>query len=265
MNLTTTSEDYSALTSLVISPNLQALLEFDDRLRASSKTYNQPDTPSSSRVQHGRQPSWREQEVPTVSLPPPRRRKRSDVPSSPRTMSESGEVSSSAGAIPGAGEFGGSGEVVFTEPKDIPKEREPEDLRNPYLNSPPSPRFFNRHSNDGDEGNDHPSTFYALEISRSVERAKRQRSFSDQSQGGQLVPSRNIGSRPKQRGMCSFLGRLALFMYPSTKLCFVPYPPTKYPAHVQQRRDRCSCTATRLLSLLLTHIKYVPAFGFRRT
>jgi hypothetical protein len=198
MNVTTETEEYPTLTSLVISPNLQALLEFDDRIRASNKSHKRPEEASSSPVQHGQYPSWGEQEVPTVSLPPPRRRKKSDGPTSPKTISECEGVSSSTGAIPEAGE---SEEVVFTIPEDIPEDTEAKDLRNPYLNSPPSPRYFHRRLNDSNE---------TLETSRSVGWAKRQRSLSDQSQGGQLVSSclagGNIGLRPKERGESSFPG-----------------------------------------------------------
>lgn len=256
MNVTTQTEEYPALTSLVISPNLQALLEFDDRLRESSKGHKRPvRVPSSNRTQHGRHPSWGEQEVPTVSLPPPRRRKKSSLPASPKTISELEDVSPSTKTLPEAGEFGGSEEVLFTMPEDIQEEREMRDLRNPYLNSPPSPRYFNRLSNDGD---DQLSAFCTLGRSWSVgpHTTKRQRSLSDQSQRNQLLSSRSsgrsVGPRPRERGTfpvsCSQLD-----------LIFVL---ANYQGHVQRRQDRCFCTATRLLSLPPTLIKYVLP-GFR--
>lgn len=202
-------EEHPTLTSLVISPNLQALLEFDDRLRASSKSHKRQEDASPSPVTHAQYPSWNEQEVPTVSLPPPRRRKKGSLPTSPKTISEFEAVSpSAAGATPGAREFGGSEEaVVFTRPQDIPEETEAKVLCNPYLNSPPSPRYFHRRSNDGDGGTDQTSAFYALERSWSAGRAKRQRSLSEQSWAGQSASSRFTGgSRTvKERGECSFL------------------------------------------------------------
>lgn len=211
MNVTTKPEERPALTSLVISPNLQALLEFDDRLRASSESHKRPEVASSSRTHYDQHPSWGEQEVPTVSLPPPRRRKKSSVPASPKTISESEGVSPSVKSIPETGEFGGSEEVVCTRPVDIPEETEVEDLTNPYLNSPPSPRYFHQRSGDGIDGTDQLSAFYAWEKSRSVGREKRERSSSEQSQqaGGQSVSPHstggNVGSRQKERGECSFL------------------------------------------------------------
>lgn len=202
MNATTQTEEYPALTSLVISPNLQALLEFDDRLRESSKSRKRTEETSPTRAQYGRYPSLREQEVPTVSLPPPRRkRKKSAVQTSPKAMSEPEGLSSSTGTLPGAGEFGASEEVVFTMPEDIPEETEEGDLSNPYLNSPPSPRYFHQRSNDDD---DQLSAFCRLDRSRSVGQTRRRRSLSDQSQGGQLVSPRfmtgSVGPRPRERG-----------------------------------------------------------------
>lgn len=209
MNLTTKKEGYPALTSLVISPNLQALLEFDDRLRESSRSHNQPEVPT--RAQHPiRYPSsWREQEVPTISLPPPRRRKKSGVQAPPKTISPTEGVSSMTKTLPGAGEFGRPEEVAFIAiPEDIPEETEESDLRNPYLNSPPSPRYLHQRFGEGD---DHLSVFYPLEKSRSVRQSKRQRSLSDQSQGGQSPSSFfTVGPRQRERGKVSVSFELGL-------------------------------------------------------
>lgn len=210
MNVATETERFPTLASLVISPNLQALLEFDDRLRASSESHRRPEVAPVGHLQHVRYPSWSEQEVPTVPLPPPRRRKKSGLPMSPKTISELESVLPPMDALPGAGELGGAEGVVFTRQEDILEEPEVEveveDLMNPYLNSPPSPpRYFYPRPDEEDEGTGQPSAFYTLEKSRSVGRTKRQRSLSDQSRGGQLVSPRYIranyvGSRPKERG-----------------------------------------------------------------
>ncbi|KAF9786746.1 hypothetical protein BJ322DRAFT_670611 [Thelephora terrestris] len=205
MNVATETERFPTLTSLVISPNLQALLEYDDRLRAPSESHKRPEGAPVGRVQHVRYPSWSEQEVPTVPLPPPRRRKKSGLTMSPKTISELESASPSTDALPGAGGLEVPEEVVFTRPEDILEEVEVEDLMNPYLNSPPSPpRYFYPRPDEEEEGTGQPSAFYTLEKSRSVGRTKRQRSLSDQTEGGQLVPPRFIranhgGSRPKER------------------------------------------------------------------
>lgn len=249
MNVTTETEEYPTLTSLVISPNLQALLEFDDRLRASNKSHKRPDEVSSSPAQHGQFPSWREQEVPTVSLPPPRRRrKKSSGPTSPQTVSEFEGVSPSrTESIPEAEEFGESEEVVFTAPEDIPEDTEAKDLANPYLNSPPSPRYFQQRLNDSNE---------TLESSRSVGWGKRQRSLSDQSQGAQPVTSRWTGG--KARSGAKERGRSVFVSWTLHTLNSILLYLCSRPGHVQQRRGSCSCTATSLLSLPLTLIKCVP-------
>lgn len=215
MNVTTETDDFPALASLVISPNLQALLEFDDRLRASSESQKRPEVAPAGRVKHGRYPSWSEQEVPTVSLPPPRRRKKSGIPTSPKTIFELESVAPSMNILPGIEEPRESEEVVFTRPEDILGEVEAQELMNPYLNPPPSPpRYFYPRPEDED-GVDQPSGYYTLEKSRSTGRRKRQRSHSDQSRGGQLVSPRpvvggNAGSRQKERGE-GFISMFLLF------------------------------------------------------
>lgn len=202
MNVTTETDDFPVLASLVISPNLQALLEFDDRLRASSESQKRPEVAPAGRVKHGRQPSWSEQEVPTVSLPPPRRRKKSGIPMSPKATSELESVAPSANILPGIEEPRESEEVVFMRPEDILEEVEAHDLMNPYLNSPPSPRRYFYPRPEDEDGINQPSGYYTLEKSRPMGRRKRQRSLSDQSWGGQSVSPRSAvggsaGSRQK--------------------------------------------------------------------
>lgn len=202
------------LTGLAISPNLQALLEFDDRLRTSSENHERPGTEPRGVVQPSQYPSWREQEVPTVSLPPPRRKKSvvTGVPISPKTMTQFRSVSSPTNTSPGVGGFGGPGEIMFARAEDVEVEGS-EGSINPYLNSPPSPpRYSYSRSDDEEEGFDRPSPFYALEKSRSVRRSKWQRSFGGQSpverRGGQMVHPRYFtsfsrnggGSRTKEKG-----------------------------------------------------------------
>lgn len=265
----TEAEESPALASLVISPNLQALLEFDDRLRTSSEILEQPETAPAELPQPSQFPSWIQQEVPTVSLPPPRRRKKSvvtGVPMSPKTISELQNVSSTANAFPGVSGLGGLGEIGFARAEDVredvvedERESRAKGLMNPYLNSPPSPpRYFYPRSDDEGEGVDQPSFFYTLEKSRSMRRPSRQRSSSDQSpvehKGGRLVSprhlaslGRNAGSRPKERG--------ASFLCLSQPLSYSR--PFKSLDHVPQ--GRFSRTATSLLSPLLTHTRCVPA------
>jgi len=132
---------------------------------------------------------------------------------------------------------------------------------NPYLNSPPSPpRYFYPRSEEEEEGivQNQPMAFYTLEKSRSMKWPDRQRSFSGPSpvehKGGQLASRRyfsslvrNVGSRPKEKG---------LFF----DLVLSPHPyflPSKELDHVQQRPGRCSCTATNLLTHPLTLIRSV--------
>ena len=207
------------LADLTISPNLQALLEFDDRLRTSSDSHERPGTEASGVAQPSQYPSWGEQEVPTVSLPPPRRKKSvvPGVPISPKAMSEFRSVSPPTNISPGLGEFGGPGEIMFARPEGAggtEGEAGSEESVNPYLNSPPSsPRYFYPQSDDEEEEEpDRPSPFYALGESRSVRRSKRQRSFGGHSpverREGQLVSPRYFasfghsggGSGPKEKG-----------------------------------------------------------------
>jgi len=227
MNVTTETDDFPVIASLVISPNLQALLEFDDRLRASSESQKRPEVAPAGRVKHGRQPSWSEQEVPTVSLPPPRRRKKSGIPTSPKATSEVESVAPSANILPGIEEFRGSEEVVFMRPEDILEEVEAHDSMNPYLNSPPSPRRYFYPRPEDEDGINQPSGYYTLEKSRSMGRRKRQRSLSDQPWGGQTVSPRsaaggNAGSRQKGGGE-DFHSNPVLYI-PSKPCCFSLVP-----------------------------------------
>jgi hypothetical protein len=57
--------------SLVISPDLEALLEYDDHIRGSSEGRSRPETPS---IQYAHSYQGDEQAPPIVGLPPPRRR-----------------------------------------------------------------------------------------------------------------------------------------------------------------------------------------------
>lgn len=233
-DMTVMTEEFPAFAALAISPNLQALLEFDDRLqRTSGESYGRSETTSAGITQPGQYPSWRQQEVPTVSLPPPRRKKSvvTDVPMSPNTVSEYQSAPSLTDTFSGIGEFGGLGEIVFARPEGVfedEMELESKDYVNPYLNPPPSPpRYFYPRSDD-EEGIDQPSPLYTLEKSRSTRRSIRQRAFAsgDQSsaerKGGRLVSpryftsfGRQVGSRPKERG--------SLFLFPFLIL-FSPLP-----------------------------------------
>ena len=209
----TETEQLPPPASLVISPNLQALLEFDNRLRTPSESHGPPAKEALGLAQPGQCASWREQGVPTVSLPPPRRKKSvvTGVPVSPKTMFETQSVGSSTSAFPEAGEI--SGEIEFARPEDVA-----EGVRgstNPYLNSPPSPpRYFYPRSEDEEEGigQNQPMAFYTLEKSRSLKWPDRQRSFSGPSpvehKDGQLASRRyftslvrNVGTRPKEKGL----------------------------------------------------------------
>jgi len=211
-NVMTETEQLPAPASLVISPNLQALLEFDNRLRTPSEGHGPPAKDATGFAQLGQRPSWKDQVVPTVSLPPPRRKKSvvTGVPVSPKTMSEFQSVVAPMNAIPRAGEI--SGDIEFARPEDaVEGER---GSPNPYLNSPPSPpRYFYPRLDDEEERVDRhqPSPFYTLEKSRSMKWPDRQRSFSGpppvEHKGGQLATRRyftslvrNVGSRPKEKG-----------------------------------------------------------------
>ena len=203
MNAKTKTDEFSSVTSLVISPNLQALLEFDDLLRASNEGQEKrKEAASANREQHGRYPSWGSQEVPTISLPPPRRKKgvAAGGPVPQKTIPHVRSASSPANTPFGVRESGGHEEVLFEKSDDIPEE--PKDL-NPYLNSPPSPpRYF--YPREDEEGNGQPSPLYTLERTRSIPRTKRQRSSSDRSRGSQSVSprlaERNGGLQTKERG-----------------------------------------------------------------
>lgn len=219
MNVMTRTEELPALASMAISPNLQALLEFDDRLRPPREGDERPEAVSADLTQSSQYPTWRQQEVPTISLPPPRRKRSvvTGVPMSPKTISDCQSVSSSTNPFLGVGEFGGLGEIMFARPEDVLEEEVElgfKDSVNPYLNSPPSPpRYFYPRSDDEEERIDRPSLFYTLEKSRSMRRPIRKRSFGgDQSllverKGGKPVSPRyftslgcNVGSRPKEKG-----------------------------------------------------------------
>lgn len=216
MNVVTNMDEFPPLASLSISPDLQALLEFDDRLRTSGESYERPGTllPADLARPGGQYPSWVQQEVPTVSLPPPQRKKSviPGVPISPRTTSEFQNAASPTNSFHGVGKFGGLGEMMFARPRDAPEELESEGSMNPYLNSPPSPpRYFYPRSDDEE---DQPSPLYTLEKSRSTRRQIRRRSFSDQ-HGSQLVSpryfaslGRSSGSRPKEKGASQVLNCL---------------------------------------------------------
>ena len=212
-NVMTETEQLPPPASLVISPNLQALLEFDNRLRMPGESGGPPAKECADVVQPGQCASWREQGVPTVSLPPPRRKKSAvaGVPISPRTTLESESMTSPTGSFPEANEI--SGEIEFARPEDVVEGER--GSTNPYLNSPPSPpRYFYPRSEDEEEGIDQnqPRAFYTLEKSRSMKWPDRQRSFSGPSpvehKGGQLASRRyftslvrNVGSRPKEKGL----------------------------------------------------------------
>ena len=211
------TEEFLTLASLAISPNLQALLEFDDRFRWSGECHGRPETTPADPAQLGQYPSRRQQEVPTVSLPPPRRKKSAvtDVPMT-RTISETQSVSSPTNTYLELAEFGGLGEMVFARPEDVDEEMELERkyFANPYLNSPP--RHFYHLSDDGEEGNNQPPVYCTLERTRSMRRPIRIRSSSAQSPVERLASTRqfaslgrNRGSRPKERGK-------TLFIFPSS-------------------------------------------------
>jgi hypothetical protein len=220
----TGTEEFPVLASLVISPNLQALLEFDDRLRTPSETHGRSGAGSADLTQSSQYPVWRQQEVPTISLPPPRRKKSvvAGVPVSPKASSECQRVSSSADDFPGVGEFGRLGEIVFASPEGVLEdemELGPKGFVNPYLNSPPSPpRYFYPRSDDEEEGIiGQTPPFYTLERSRSIRRPVRKRSYGgDKSplverKGGKPVSpwyltslGCNVGSRPNERGKFFF-------------------------------------------------------------
>jgi len=213
----TETEQLPPPTSLVISPNLQALLEFDNRLRTPSESRGPPANGAPGFAKPGQCASWSEQAVPTVSLPPPRRKKSvvTDVPVSPKTMFESQSAASSTSAFPEAGEI--TGEIEFARPEDVV-----DGVRrstNPYLNSPPSPPrpSYPRLEAEG-EGivQNQARPFYTLEKPRSMNWPDRQRSFSGPSpvehKGGQLASRRyftsfvrNVGSRQKEKGLFVFL------------------------------------------------------------
>lgn len=221
MNITTETEAFPVLPSLVISPNLQALLEFDDRLRTTSETHGRSGTAPAGLTQDSQYPSWTQQEVPTAPLPPPRRKKNAvaDVPMSPKTISDLQRVSSPTDSLPGIGEPGGLGEIIFARSEDelvdgLELELELKGTVNPYLNSPPSsPRYFYPLSDDDD---DDDYERIGRPKSWSTRRHARQRSFSGdqprgERKGGKFVPprcftsfGRKVGSRPKQKGRLSF-------------------------------------------------------------
>jgi len=209
MNVMTETE-FPPLASLAISPSLQSLLEFDERFWTSNESYERPERISADLAQHGQYTSWRRQEVPTVLLPPPRRKKSAvtDVPESPKTISELQSVDSP-----------GYEEILLARPEDVLEDvMGSKDPTNTHLIPPPSPpRYFYPCSDDEEEeGIDQDSASYTLEKSRAVGLPERQRSFSDQCQsssednGGRFVSPRyltsfcpNVGSGPKEKGKLS--------------------------------------------------------------
>ena len=219
----TGTEKFPVLASLAISPNLQALLEFDDRLRTPSESHERSGAASADLVQTGQYPVWKQQEVPTISLPPPRRKKSvvTGAPMSPKTISESQSVSSPTNNFSGVAEFGGLGEIMFARAEDVSEDEMELEFKgppNPYLNSPPSPpRYFYPRSDDEEDRTDRPSLFYTLEKTRSTRRSNRKRPFGgDKSllverKGGRPVSPRyftslgcNVGSRQKEKGKLLF-------------------------------------------------------------
>jgi hypothetical protein len=216
MDATTETEQLPVLADLTISPNLQALLEFDDRLRTPSETHGRSGAAPAGLTQDGQYSSWTQQEVPTASLPPPRRKKNAvaDVPVSPKTISDSQRVPSPTDSLPGFGEFGGLEEIIFARSEDELEDEMELELKgavNPYLNSPPSsPRYFYPLSDDDDDDDDEEEVDRPR--SRSTRRHVRQRSFSadqplGERKGSRFVPPRcfasfrrKVGSKPKQKG-----------------------------------------------------------------
>jgi len=175
--------------------------------------------------------------VPTISLPPPRRKKSvvTGVPMTPKTSYECQRASSPTDTFPGAGEFGGPGEIMFARVEDTLEDETVFGPANPYLNSPPSPpRYFYPRSDDEEDGADRPSPFYTLEKSRFTRRPIRKRSFgSDQSslterKGGRPVSPLyftalgcNVGPRPTEKGKSffrpffSFFFSISVFVFQS--------------------------------------------------
>lgn len=217
----TATEEFPILASLAISPNLQALLEFDDRLRTPSESLERPGAAPVDLTQPTQYPVRRQQEVPTISLPPPRRKKSvvTGVPMTPKTSYECHRAPSPTDTFPGAGEFGGPGEIMFARVEDTLDEME-FGPANPYLNTPPSPpRYFYPRSDDEEDGFDRPSPFYTLEKSRFTRRPIRKRSFGGDQQaslterkGGRPVSPLyfttlgcNVGPRPVEKGQFFFL------------------------------------------------------------
>ena len=190
----TATEEFPVLASLAISPNLQALLEFDDRLRTPSESLERPGAAPMDLAQPSQYPVRRQQEVPTISLPPPRRKKSvvTGVPMTPKTSYECHRASSPTDTFSGVGEFGGPGEIMFARVEDTLDEME-FGPANPYLNSPPSPpRYFYPRSDDEEDGTDRPSPSYTLEKSRFTRRPIRKRSFG----GDQSSLTERKGGRP---------------------------------------------------------------------
>ena len=145
-------------------------------------------------AQPSQYPVRRQQEVPTISLPPPRRKKSvvTGVPMTPKTSYECHRASSPTDTFSGVGEFGGPGEIMFARVEDTLDEME-FGPANPYLNSPPSPpRYFYPRSDDEEDGTDRPSPSYTLEKSRFTRRPIRKRSFG----GDQSSLTERKGGRP---------------------------------------------------------------------
>lgn len=223
MNASTETEEFPVLANLTISPNLQALLEFDDRLRTPTEIHGRSGTGPAGLTQGSRRSSWTQQEVPTASLPPPRRKKNAvaDVPVSPKTISDLPRVPSPTDSLPEICEFGGLGEIIFARSEDELEDETglgSKGIVNPYLNSPPSsPRYFYPLSDDEVEEVDRPR-------SRSTRRHVRQRSFSGdqppgERKGGKFVPPRyftsfcrKVGSKPKQKGKPFSFASLSFFL-----------------------------------------------------
>ena len=272
-----TETEFPPLASLAISPSLQALLEFDEWLWTSSDSHEKPERTSTDLAQPGQYTSWRQQEVPKVSLPPSRRKKSvvTGVPVSPKIISELQSVASPRNAFSGVGELEALGEILVARAEDVLEDvMGSGDPMDPDFDPPPSPpRYFYPCSDDEEEGIDQSSASYTLEKSRCMRLPERQRSeFSDQylpflseGNGGQLFSpryftsfGRNVGSRPKEKGDFSFF-----FFFTSFPTEFLLL---KRRGHVLRGRGRCSCTATRILSpppLALN--RYVPAFDPTRT
>jgi hypothetical protein len=183
-----TTSNPSPPMSLVISPNLEALLEYDDRIRGSTEGRSSSRLETTPAIQHARSPLQQpdpEESVPIVGLPPPPRWNRGHDKLQPN--SSVGSLTATRGA----------GVELETMSFAMPEHHDDEDddddfhnddrrsglrhirtVKNPYIN--PAPSFVPESPHEGPlVESPASSSYYGLEQVRSEVGDVDQQSESD--------------------------------------------------------------------------------------